>query len=69
VVAAQPFRAQVRVLDITELFTPGGRYRDAMTVDGRQRIVRDADGVHLNETGAGLAADKVLEAVHRDFGG
>jgi uncharacterized protein len=69
VVAAEPFRAQVRVLDMTELFTPGGKYRDAMTLDGRKRIVRDADGVHLNEAGAGLAADRVLEAVHRDFGG
>ncbi|MEA2418906.1 MAG: uncharacterized protein QOE60_1112 [Thermoleophilaceae bacterium] len=67
-VAAQPFRAQVRVLDMTELFTPGGRYRDAMTVDGRKRIVRDPDGIHLNETGAGLAAEQVLEAVRRDFG-
>jgi hypothetical protein len=68
-VAAEPFRAQVRVLDMTELFTPGGKYRDAMPLGGRDRIVRDPDGVHLNEAGAGLAADKVLEAVHRDFGG
>lgn len=67
-VAAQPFRAQVRVLDMTELFTPGGRYRDAMTLDGRKRIVRDPDGIHLNDAGAGLAANKVLEAVRRDFG-
>ena len=68
-VAAQPFRAQVRVLDMTELFTPGGRYRDAMTVDGRKRIVRDPDGIHLNNEGAGIAAERVLEAVRRDFGG
>ena len=68
-VAAQPFRAQVRVLDMAERFTPGGRYRDAMTVDGRSRVVRDPDGIHLNDTGAGLAADDVLEAVRRDFGG
>jgi lysophospholipase L1-like esterase len=68
-VAAQPFRAQVRVLDMTELFTPGGRYRDAMPLDGRKRIVREADGVHLNGAGAGLAAEKVIEAVQRDFGG
>jgi len=67
-VAAQPFKAQVRVLDMTELFTPGGRYRDAMTLDGRKRIVRDPDGIHLNNAGAGLAASKVLEAVRRDFG-
>jgi lysophospholipase L1-like esterase len=67
-VAAQPFRAQVRVLDMTELFTPAGRYRDAMTIDGRHRIVRESDGIHLNDAGAGLAAETVLEAVRRDFG-
>jgi lysophospholipase L1-like esterase len=68
-VAAQPFRAHVRVLDMSALFTPDGRYRDAMTVEGRRRIVRDADGIHLNNAGAGLAAKVVLEAVRRDFGG
>ena len=67
-VAAQPYRAQVRVLDMTDLFTPGGHYRDAMTVGGRRRIVRDPDGIHLNGVGAGVAADVVLRAVRRDFG-
>jgi hypothetical protein len=66
-VAAQPYRAHVRVLDMEELFTPGGRYRDAMTVDGRRQIVREPDGIHLNGRGAELAADAVLEAVRRDF--
>ena len=66
-VAAQPFRAHVRVRDMAELFTPGDRYRDAMTVDGRRRIVRDPDGIHLNPTGAGIAADVLLDAVRRDF--
>jgi hypothetical protein len=68
-VAAQPFRAHVRVLDMAELFTPGRRYRDAMPLDGRQRIVRDADGIHLNAAGAQIASDVVLMAVRRDFGG
>jgi lysophospholipase L1-like esterase len=68
-VAAEPYRSQVRVLDMSELFTPGGDYRDAMTVDGRRQIVREADGVHLNGTGAGIAAEVVLDAVRRDFGG
>ena len=67
-VAAQPYRAQVRVLDMTTLFTPGGRYRDAMDVDGRRRIVREADGIHLNQAGAELAADAVQAALRRDFG-
>jgi hypothetical protein len=67
-VAAQPFRAQVRVVDMAALFTPGGRYRDAMTVGGRRQIVRENDGIHLNETGAQVAADPVLTAIRRDFG-
>ena len=67
-VAAEPYRAQVRVLDMTALFTPEG-YRDAMEVDGRRQIVRDPDGIHLNSRGAELAADVVLEAIRRDFGG
>ena len=32
----QPYRAQVRVLDMGAIFTPGGRYRDAMDVGGQR---------------------------------
>ena len=67
--AAAAYRANVRVLDMTELFTPDGDYRDDMEVDGRQELVRDADGIHLNETGAELAADAVLGAMAQDFEG
>lgn len=66
-VAAQPWRSQVRLLDLAAVFTPNGRYRDAMEVDGRKQIVREADGNHLNRKGAEVAADLVLEAVRRDF--
>jgi hypothetical protein len=68
-VAAQPYRAHVRVLAMDHLFTPGGRYRDAMEVDGRRQIVREPDGIHLNGRGAELAAGVVVEALERDFGG
>jgi hypothetical protein len=67
-VAADPFRSQVRVIDTVPLFTPGARYRDAMSINGTDRIVRQADGIHLNETGARLAADLVLSLIRRDFG-
>ena len=67
-VAAQPYRAHVRVLQMDDLFTPGGRYRDAMSVDGRDEIVREGDGIHLNRTGAEVAAGAVLEALRGDFG-
>ena len=50
------------------LFTPGGEYRDSMEIDGEDRIVRESDGVHLNDEGAELAADTVLDALEEDFG-
>jgi hypothetical protein len=51
------------------IFTPGNKYRDAMTVDGREQIVRQADGIHLNGTGSRVAADDVLAALRDDFTG
>jgi hypothetical protein len=66
-VAAQPFRAQVRVLDMTALFTPGGRYRAAMPIGGRNTIVRRPDGIHLNDAGSRLAADAVIARLRGDF--
>jgi lysophospholipase L1-like esterase len=67
-VASVPFRSSARVLDMEPIFTPGGRYRDAMTVAGRKQIVREPDGIHLNDDGAELASGVVLDAVRRDFG-
>ncbi len=66
-VAAEPYRSQVRVIDLAHLFTPGGRYRVSMEVDGRETVVREPDGVHLNDAGAQLAADAVQRALARDF--
>lgn len=66
-VAAVPYRAQVRVLDMERVFTPGRRYRETLTIDGRERLVREPDGIHLNGAGADVAADRVLAALRRDF--
>jgi lysophospholipase L1-like esterase len=66
-VAAQPYRAQVRVLDMSEVFTPGGRYRAAMAVAGRETLVRKPDGIHLNDAGARVALDIVLARLRADF--
>jgi lysophospholipase L1-like esterase len=65
--AAAAYRAQVRVLDMTTLFTPDGRFRESMEVDGRTQLVRQPDGIHLNETGSELAADAVQRALGADF--
>ena len=59
---------QVRIVDLNVLFTPGGRYRAAMPVGGRRKLVRQADGVHLNDTGATVALAPVLAALRADFG-
>jgi len=66
-VAAQPFRSQVRVLDMADVFTPDGRYRAAMAVGGRETIVRRPDGIHLNDAGANIATGIVLGRLRADF--
>jgi hypothetical protein len=67
-VAAEPYRAQVRVLRMDSLFTPGDRYRLTLPIDGHDEIVRNPDGVHLNAKGAALAADAVQAAMAKDYG-
>jgi hypothetical protein len=66
-VAAEPWLAQVRVIDTVTVFTPGDRYRDSMTISGQPTIVRQSDGIHLNDAGSSLAAKIVLSAVDSDF--
>jgi lysophospholipase L1-like esterase len=66
-VAAQPWAAQVQVFDTVPVFTPGFAYRDAMTIGGTQTIVRQADGIHLNEAGSRLLARDLLEKMSRQF--
>lgn len=65
--AAAPWRSEVRVLDMGEIFTPEDRFRNAIDVDGRETIVREPDGIHLNDAGSALAADEVEAALARDF--
>jgi uncharacterized protein len=69
IAAASPYRAQVRILDMGAIFTPGNKYRDAMPVGGRDQIVRQSDGIHLNGTGSQVAADEVIKALRGDFTG
>ncbi len=66
-VAAQPWAAQVQVVDTVSTFTPGFVYRDAMSVGGKQTIVRQADGIHLNDAGSSLLAGIVLGRLQQDF--
>jgi lysophospholipase L1-like esterase len=64
--AARGLSDDVRLIELDEVFTPGGRYRSSMQVRGKRVRVRQRDGIHLNTTGAALAARLVIEAVRRD---
>jgi lysophospholipase L1-like esterase len=66
-VAGAGFGAPVQVVEAAALFTPGFRYSDALEIEGRERLVRDPDGIHLNERGAELLADRLLARLGRDF--
>ena len=66
-VAAQPWASQIQTLNTVPIFTPDFVYRDAMDVGGKLTIVREADGVHLNEAGSSLLERYVLEAIGRNF--
>jgi hypothetical protein len=66
-VGAEPWRSQIRVIDTVPVFTPGERYRDSMTIDGQPTIVRESDGIHLNDAGSAQAAKLVLADIDRDF--
>jgi hypothetical protein len=64
--AAVGLRDDVRLVELDEFFTPGGRYRESIEIDGKVVRVRQDDGVHLNTTGASLAATLVAQALRRD---
>jgi lysophospholipase L1-like esterase len=65
--AAAERGSSVRVVDLRPTFTPGDTYRDSIDIDGKQTIVRESDGIHLNEEGSAVAADLVLAAIDKDF--
>jgi lysophospholipase L1-like esterase len=64
--AARGLDDDVRLIDLARVFTPGGRYRDSMTIGGRTVRVRQRDGIHLNAAGASLAATIMIRALRRD---
>lgn len=65
--AASSFPDEVEIVDMIETFTPGDRYTDSIEIEGQETIVRESDGIHLNEDGSALAAEIVLGAIGADF--
>ena len=66
-VAAQPWADQVRVIDTVPIFTPGTSTATRCRSAAQQTIVREADGIHLNDAGSSLLAGIVLARVAQDF--
>jgi hypothetical protein len=64
VIAAAEGLDGVTILRMDLVFTPQG-YRDEMPYRGRTLGVREVDGVHLNITGAAIAAKIVAAAIRR----
>ena len=48
------------VVPIDRIFTPGFVYRDTLMWHGRNVHVRQGDGVHLNNAGASIAAQRTI---------
>ena len=64
--AAGRSRRDVAVIDLVDVFTPGGRYRDSMRIGDRVVRVRQSDRVHLNTAGASLAASVIIRTLRRE---
>jgi lysophospholipase L1-like esterase len=56
----------VHVVPIDRIFTPGFVYRDTLMWGGRSVHVRQGDGVHLNNAGASIAAQKTIARLRAD---
>jgi lysophospholipase L1-like esterase len=66
-VAAEPWRDQISIIDTVPIFTPGENYRDAMPIGGKQTLVRQSDGIHLNQAGSNHLAAMVLQTMRGQF--
>lgn len=66
-VAAQQWPNDIRIIDTVPVFTPDYHYRDSMDVGGQPMLVRESDGIHLNDAGSSIAAKLVLKRISSDF--
>jgi hypothetical protein len=65
-IAAASFSYGVELIDLVPVFTPGGRYRQDMTYDGRTVDVREPDGYHLSLGGDAIAASILIGRLRAD---
>jgi lysophospholipase L1-like esterase len=55
-----------RLLDASELLTPGFVYRYSTVINGQEVILRQADGLHLSRAGAIMTATMITQAMQAD---
>jgi hypothetical protein len=56
----------VRIVDLVDVFSPGGRYRKWIRRGDREVGVRQADGIHLSDEGAAIAAGVVVRELREE---
>jgi hypothetical protein len=64
--AASKGERGVTLLDMGRVFTPKGRFQQTIVHKGRRVSVRQEDGIHLNVSGAKIAAGVVYRAMRRE---
>jgi lysophospholipase L1-like esterase len=64
--AAKRFPGRVGLIDANAFFTPGTRYRDFMTYQGRGFVIHESDGVHLSVASDAVAATLVVQRLLAD---
>jgi hypothetical protein len=67
VVAAEPWQDDVDIINTVPVFTPGFVYRTAMPINGSETIVRESDGIHLNNAGAAYEAKLVVAQLEQNY--
>lgn len=66
VLAAHEFPEGVHVFDLRPVFSPGGRYIDSLTYDGRSITVHEPDGFHLSESSDLIVARLFIARLRKD---
>ncbi|HTZ87011.1 MAG TPA: GDSL-type esterase/lipase family protein [Solirubrobacteraceae bacterium] len=64
--AAAEFPEGVHVFDLRPVFSPGGRYIDSLTHDGRTLTVHEPDGFHLSASADTIVAHMFVERLRED---
>jgi lysophospholipase L1-like esterase len=64
--AARRHPGEVHLVRLPHRFTPGFRFHQYIRWHGRYVSVRQPDGVHLNVTGASIAATLIIQQMRRD---